>query len=291
MTGKSSLKVIWEPLLKGKFDKYYKEISMAWLWARIHIRANSRKFLEPGEKLGYFEGGFQTFTDALVEELKSNNVKILTEKKVTAINSRDKVSIEVDGKIEKFDKAISTIPSYIFGHLVKENKEIDEKYLQKLNEINYLGAVVMVFSSTQNIGKYYWNNINDLNKPFLVFLNHTKFIEKENYNGKYIYYIGAYLPHEHRYFETEQSNIEKEWFDALKTIFTDFDQSKISEKHLFKLKNAQHIVGKDYESKIPSYKTPIENVYLSNFSQIYPEDRGTNYAVREGRKIANVVNS
>jgi len=30
-------------------------------------------------------------------------------------------------------------------------------------------------------------------------------------------------------------------------------------------------------------------VYLANFSQIFPEDRGTNFAVREGNKVAELV--
>ena len=57
--GKSVTRVIWEPLLKGKFDQFYNKVSMAWLWARIHIRANSREKGDSGEKLGYFDGGFE----------------------------------------------------------------------------------------------------------------------------------------------------------------------------------------------------------------------------------------
>jgi len=45
-------------------------------------------------------------------------------------------------------------------------------------------------------------------------------------------------------------------------------------------------VDTGYEEKIPDYKTPLPGVYLANFSQIFPEDRGTNFAVREGEKIA-----
>lgn len=41
-SGKQVTEVIWEPLLKGKFNKFYDQISMAWLWARINTRAQSR---------------------------------------------------------------------------------------------------------------------------------------------------------------------------------------------------------------------------------------------------------
>jgi hypothetical protein len=48
-------------------------------------------------------------------------------------------------------------------------------------------------------------------------------------------------------------------------------------------------VDTNYEEKIPDYKTPLPGVFLANFSQIFPEDRGTNFAVREGEKIAALV--
>ena len=38
--GDRAYKVVWEPLLMGKFSDRYKEISMAWMWARIHTRGN-----------------------------------------------------------------------------------------------------------------------------------------------------------------------------------------------------------------------------------------------------------
>lgn len=36
---------------------------------------------------------------------------------------------------------------------------------------------------------------------------------------------------------------------------------------------------------IPSTDTPIPGLYLSTMAQVYPEDRGTNYAIREGRQL------
>ena len=44
-----------------------------------------------------------------------------------------------------------------------------------------------------------------------------------------------------------------------------------------------------YKEKMPAYRTPLPGIYLANFSQIYPDDRGTNYAVRDGNMIADMV--
>lgn len=288
VTGKESYKVIWEPLLKGKFHGFSNKISMAWLWARLHIRANSRKFNEGGEKLGYFEGGFNTFTQALIKKCEQYKVKVLTSTFVTNVSKKNqKIQLTTsNGKLE-FDKVLATVPSHIAGKLLQNLT--DKNYIEKLNSINYLGAVVGIFVSNQKISKYYWHNINDLSAPFLVFINHTNLIDKSNYKNKYIYYLGTYVPNDHTYFSQSDDEIFKKWFSYLQSIFPEFDQKRIIEKYMFKLKNAQHVVDINYASKIPDYKTPVENFYLANFSQIYPEDRGTNYSIREAKKIVEII--
>ena len=40
---------------------------------------------------------------------------------------------------------------------------------------------------------------------------------------------------------------------------------------------------------IPPLTTPLGGFYLSTMAQVYPEDRGTNYAIREGRRAARAV--
>jgi protoporphyrinogen oxidase len=290
--GPNVTKVIWEPLLKGKFNRYFDKVSMAWLWARIHIRANSREKGLSKEMLGYFENGFQTFTDALVKELNNLKVEIKVNAKVQSIKKAgEKVKVKLESDEIEFDKVLATVPSHVFGFLIKENKEVTQEYIEKLNSIDYLGAVLIIFSSDQDLSKFYWHNINDLNSPFLVFINHTKLIDKSNYEGKNVYYIGTYVPNDHEYFTMSDENLNRKWFDYLKKIFSDFDEKEIKEKHFFRFKNAQHIVDREYEGKIPGYKTPVKGVYLSNFSQIFPEDRGTNFAVREGNKIAKLMES
>jgi len=292
MSGKQVYSVIWEPLLKGKFEKYYDKVSMAWLWARIHIRANSKQKGDSGEKLGYYKGGFKVLVDALHKKLIDSGVDIVLDTTVESLKTtHNKVEIKVNGQVFKFDSVLSTLPSNVFAKIIKEDNKKVKEYLTKLESINYIGAVLNVFSYPESLSKYYWHNINDTTFPFLVFIEHTNLVDKSNYNNNSIYYIGTYVPHDHKYFNMEESEIKEEWYSYLKKIFPKFDSAKIIENNVFKFKYAQHIVDTDYENKIPEYKTPLRGVYLSNFSQIYPEDRGTNYAVREGNKVAQLMDT
>jgi protoporphyrinogen oxidase len=94
------------------------------------------------------------------------------------------------------------------------------------------------------------------------------------------------VPQDHKYFKSRDEEIENEWLDYLKKIFPKFDKKQIEKIKVFKFKNAQHIVTKNY--KVPSYKVR-KNLYQLNFAQIYPEDRGINFAVKEAKKIVELI--
>jgi protoporphyrinogen oxidase len=283
--GPSAMAGIWTPLLKGKFDRHYDSVSMAWFWARLHIRANSRSG-GGGEKLGYFRGGFNVITSALENEIRRRGVKIRTGATVEHI-SGERTAV-LNGETMPFDYCLFTGPSPAFANLLPAQESLRD-YAAKLRSIEYLGAVCLVFTSDQNLGDFYWVNVNEPEAPFLVFLNHTRLMDKSFYGGKQVYYIGAYLPPEGKIFSLPDDELAKLWFGYLKKMFPEFEAGRLNERHIFRFRAAQHIVDTRYAEKIPDYRTPLPGVYLSNFSQIFPEDRGTNFAVREGLKMAELL--
>ena len=75
----------------------------------------------------------------------------------------------------------------------------------------------------------------------------------------------------------------------IQRMFPEFDRSWVTRHHVWRAPYAQPIVEKHYSRLIPDVRTPIDGVFLSTMAQVYPEDRGTNYAVREGDKIAQLI--
>ncbi len=252
--GKNGYEVVWKPLLQGKFHKYYKDISMAWLWARIHTRGNSKN--EKGEEvLGYIDGGFEKLVERLAELIKKSGGEIKLSNEVKKIKDLERV----------FDVVIDTRPD---------------------KDIAYLAAVDVVFSSDQNLSKFYWHNINDPQSPFIAFIQHTNLVGTKNYQGKNIYYLGTYVPQDHKFLKIEEKELIDQWFDYLKKIFPKFDKNLVKNISVFRFKSGQHIVKTNYVK--PVYKIS-EKVYRMNFAQIYPEDRGVNFGVREAKKIAEII--
>lgn len=251
--GKKGYEVIWRPLLEGKFNKEYKKVSMAWLWARIHTRSSSKE-RNGKEYLGYIKGGFENLVAKMEKDLRKKGVKFFLGKEV-----------EIKEIEKKYDRVI---------------------YTGALSEVDYLGALGIIFESEESLSPYYWHNINDLESPFLAFIQQTNLIDKKEYRNKHVYYMGSYLSQDDKRFEMKESELYNLYFDYLKKLFPSFERRKVSFKKIFKFKTAQHLVKMGY--KVPKSKMS-EKVYRMNFAQIYPEDRGINFAVREGRKMAKTI--
>ena len=290
--GENVTRVIWEPLLKGKFDIYYDQVTMCWLWGRVKQRMDSQKAGSSGEELGYLAGGFDSLVQSLKESILKNGGNIKLNTMIDEIHydkNLNFVKIQTPDKNEHlFDSVLLTVPSNIASIMLKKYLNEDKQYFENIKRTKYLDAAVMIFATDQKITDYYWHNIND-KSDFVVFLSLTNLIGTQKFNGKHVYYIGDYMSSDHENMQIDKSELMQKWLEKLEDIFPKFDPSLVIEKHLFRFKNAQHIVDIGYEKKIPSMKTPCKNVYLSNFSQIFPMDRGTNYAVRDGKKVSQII--
>jgi protoporphyrinogen oxidase len=86
-----------------------------------------------------------------------------------------------------------------------------------------------------------------------------------------------------------------EYFDFavkyLKEMFPKFENSWVIDFKVWRAEYAQPVTEKNYSKYVPGRETPFRNAFISTMAQIYPEDRGTNYAIREGANIAKVLAS
>ena len=71
----------------------------------------------------------------------------------------------------------------------------------------------------------------------------------------------------------------------LQEMFPDFKKDWVLGHHEWKSRWSQPVVERNYSAMIPAEDGPRPGFHLCSMAQIYPEDRGTNYAIREGRKL------
>ena len=290
VNGKRATDIVWKPLLQGKFDVYWDQVTMAWLWTRIHVRQTSKIKGELTERLGYFEGGFRVMVDRWVEELVAAGADLRTGTSVSAFTEVDgRPAITVNGVTRQFDAVLGAIPSNAFARVAAEHPAMTPEYKEQLTSIDYLGAKLMVLTTSEPITDAYWHQIHDLDAPFLVFLSLDSLIGTERTGGRYIYYIGDYVQNDDPLMTMSDTELRERWYAGLEKLIPAFRRDLVEESHIFTFRNAQHIVDVTYGDRIPELKTPLPGFFLANFSQVFPEDRGTNYAVRDGLRVAALI--
>ncbi len=276
--GQQAYEVLWEPLLIGKFgEEHYRDVSMAWFWARIFKRS---------PRLGYFAGGFQAFADQLAGRVREQGGDIRLSVPVERIERAGAAGFRIltaEGT-SAHDAVISTVPPSLMARLVPD---LDADYLKQLGNLQSMGAVVLVLALKQQlIPDIYWLNLPKGKFPFLALVEHTNYMSPQHYGGDHLVYLGDYLPSDHPYFQMTKEEIEDVFLKVLPRFNRGFDRSWVRESWLFRERYAQPVIPVNYSRRIPSVATPIPRLYFASMSQVYPWDRGTNYAVEMGRRVA-----
>lgn len=257
---------LWEPLLVGKFGNHAGDVSMAWLWARIHYRTFD---------LGYLRGGFDQVYRALTEAVTAAGGKIEFGKVVSRIRQpHSTVGVRTaDGSRYEFDHLIVTVAQPVFAKAAG----IGTDHLLWRNQ--YLGATCFVLECDRSLTPYYWLNINDRDFPFLAVVEHTRMVDRSEYGGRHLVYVGNYVPHDDWRFTAEPAVLLDHYLPWLRRLNPDFDRANILNWHFSRAGHAQPIVTPEYRSAVPSHRTSLPNVTLATMAQIYPQDRGQSYAV------------
>ncbi len=282
MVGEKGFKLIWHPLFEAKFGKFAKDVSLAWFWARIRKRTTS---------LAYPEGGFLGFAGKIGKEIERNGGKIYYNSQVIKISSgKDLIlTIEKEKKTTKlkFDKIIVTLPSFLFKEIAPD---LPQDYKEKIGNLKSLGATNLFLRLKKPFLKdgTYWLNVCEPDSPLMAVVEHTNFIDKSHYNNEHLVYIGHYLPQDHPYFTTKKEDLLKKFDPYLKKINENYKNNLIG-LEFFKASFAQPVMPINYNKQIPPFLTPLKNVFLANIDQVYPWDRGTNYAVELGKKVTSLV--
>lgn len=283
--GQKGYEIVWEPLLKGKFGRYADEVSAVWFWNKLKLRGGSRS--ENGsENLLYYKGGFSSLANSIKTSIESNGGKIYCQAEVTELISANEIKLK-DHTVHSANYTILTTALPICANLLSNIQP--KEYLDSLNKVIYLGNTCLVLELTKSLSDLYWINVNEPNFPFVGVIEHTNFEPKESYEGKHIVYLSKYLPTDEALYSYSKEEFYNYSLPFIKQMFPEFDESIVSNYYLWKEKYSQPLVTKFYSKFIANIQPNIENVYINSMAQIYPEDRGTNYAIREGKKMAEML--
>lgn len=286
--GKRAHDRLWHPMLIAKFGDHYDKVSMAWLWARIYKRTS---------KLGTYRGGFQAFLDDFASAVRELGCALHLGARVQAIRSNDDgmLTVTYDGGTVTVDRVLSTSSPKLLARLAPE---LQDEYRAKLESLVSIGAMCMVLALDRQLmhDGTYWLNLPARSPdkkenpfPFLALVEHTNWLDRAHYGGDHLVYLGDYLAPDHPHFKLSDDELADLYLPSLTRVNADFSPSWIRQRWVWRAPYAQPVPFVNHSRNIPDIRTSIRGLYFASMSQVYPWDRGTNYAVEIGRRAARMM--
>jgi protoporphyrinogen oxidase len=185
------------------------------------------------------------------------------------------------------DAVLATPALPIVADLVAPH--VAPEYAASLRRIRYLANLCIVLELGRKLSDTYWLNVNDPGFPFVGVIEHTNFEPASTYGGRHIVYLSKYLPAESELYTMPDDELLEYCVPHLQRMFPRFDRSWVMRHSVWRAPYAQPVVVTRYRELIPDAVTPLRGLFLCTMAQVYPEDRGTNYAIREGRRVAGAI--
>ncbi|HEY7349964.1 MAG TPA: NAD(P)/FAD-dependent oxidoreductase [Ktedonobacterales bacterium] len=284
--GKRPYELVWQPILESKFGEYYPQISMAWMWSRLHCRSFS---------LGYLRGGFQQVYDALAREVRARGGEVRLGCEV--LNARraqvsggwlvsSTPGPDAPAQEETFDRVISTLPTRLTFRLIPE---LPQDFRERYDWGLAYGAHCLILALKHSLSDVYWLQFTDRGYPFLAAVEHTNLMPKEDYGGRHLLYLGNYLPMTHPLFKQSKEDVLASHLPHLKRINPLFSPDWVTDSWMFAAPFAQPIVTRDFPAHIPPHETPLPDLWIANMFQVYPQDRGQNYSVALAERLVRRI--
>jgi protoporphyrinogen oxidase len=285
LCGEKAYRIVWEPLLRGKFGNSADRISAAWFWSKLRLRGSSRG-RDGREQLVYCKGGFATVADAMVSKIKAAGGQVITGSAVTKLSTANGRINSVSTADQNYpaEGVILTTPLPIAAKLL--GGHVPQEYSEKLSRIRFLANRCLVLELDRPLSELYWINVNDPSFPFVGVIEHTNFAGDTAYGRRHIVYLSRYCADGDPFLSLTDEDALTFAFPYLQRMFPALERPMILKTHSWRADYAQPLVETGYHKLIPPHQTPIDGVYLATMAQVYPEDRGTNYAIRDGRKVA-----
>jgi protoporphyrinogen oxidase len=281
--GSEAYEVLWRRLFDYKFYEHTNNLSAAWIWSRIRRIGRSRYSLFQ-EKLGYLEGGSYTLLQALKKDIESNGGKIFLSSPVSkvVIDSKKVIGIEIEGKLQKFDKVISTIPLPYIPSLIPD---LPKDILLKFKAQKNIAVVCVIVKLKKPLTENFWLNTNDdeMDIPGIVEYTNLRPLDQ------HIVYVPFYMPGEHPKFKEDNLvfiNKVRHYMQKINPHLRDDDFIDIRAS---RYRYAQPICDPGYLNKLPPVALPIDGLWVADTSYYYPEDRGISESINFGRELAKLA--
>jgi protoporphyrinogen oxidase len=278
--GEEAWEVLWRRLFDYKFYYYGEGLSAAWIWSRIRRIGRSRYSLFR-EKLGYLEGGSSTLLQAFKTDVEAHGGEIRLKSPVekVQINNGQVVGVQISGKVERFDKVISTIPLPYVPRLMPD---LPPDVLAKFEAIKNIAVVCVIVKLKKAVTENFWLNTNDQEMDIPGLVEYTNLRPLDHH----IVYVPFYMPGDHPKFSEGDDVFLEKVRRYLRKINPSLLDEDFIDMRASRYRHAQPICDPGFLKKLPPVALPVSGLWVADTSYYYPEDRGISESIDFGRRMA-----
>jgi protoporphyrinogen oxidase len=281
--GERGYDVLWRSLFELKFHEHKDSLSAAWLGTRIKRVALSRKNIFR-ERLGYLEGGSDTFLEAIEARIRAMGGRVFLRSAAEEIVTEGGAlrGIRVNGETRAYDTVVSTMP---LPYLVKLAPGLPAAERDKIAAIVNIGVVCAVFKLRHSLTRNFWTNINDPGMQIPGLIEYTNL----NPLGPTVVYAPFYMPVTHAKYRARAEAFIDEVKGYMRRLNPAFDESWVLAAKAFRYEFAQTVCTPDFYEALPPMRSAVRGLFLADTSHYYPEDRSISESLRVGRELARLA--
>jgi protoporphyrinogen oxidase len=173
--------------------------------------------------------------------------------------------------------------------MMKVVKFFPAEYAARVKRVKHKANVCARLTLSRPVSEYYWTTIAEKDAPFVLFIEHTNLFGDPAYENASIAYLSKYLDEDDPLFRMDDIQVRKIFLGYLKKLFPTFSEDSVLDFAVNRCRYSQPVVGMRHSEVVLPLETGLRNLYLASMSQIYPEDRGQNYAVWLGQEAARRI--
>lgn len=269
LSGERTVRHIWEPLLRAKFDGDFSQVPATYIWSRLVRTTDTRS--KGKELMCYLPNGYQELVDALANAISTRGGTITTGATVDQIRvvGDRVVGLSVNGQELSSDKTVITMQTPIARRLLPpEAANVSARWGQLEG---YLGIVCMLLVMRRSLTPYYTLNITDQRIPFTGVIETTNLIDPRDAGGYHLVYLPKYVAPNSPYARMGDEELQTTFLGYLRQMFPDLRDDDIAAVRIGRERYVEPLHPIGATDLIPPVASAVSGLYLANTGQIYPQ--------------------
>lgn len=291
LSGERTVRHIWAPLLRAKFDGDFSNVPATYIWSRLVRTTDTRTRGGSQELMCYLPDGYQELIDALAASIRARGGTITTGATVEQVRVAEGrvMGVSVGGQELPGERAVITTQTPVARRLLPpEAAAVSERWGQLEG---FLGIVCVLLVLRRRLTPYYTLNITDPDIPFTGVIETTNLIDPRHVGGYHLVYLPKYVAAGSTYATMPDDELRATFLGYLRRMFPDLRDDEIAAVRIGRERYVEPIHPVGATDLIPPVESAVRGLFLANTGQIYPQLTNGESVCAFAREVAGKVSA